>query len=543
MKGRSLLLWMAWLVLLPSALRGDGGFIPATAFERVQIPDQRALIHFANGTETLVIDTAFKGDGTNFAWIIPVPSVPTLEPATTGLFTTLQFLFRPRIVHNVASYYWIAVFLGILIAFRLWIKHTGESLILFLLGVFLLIIFLSSVLSPAHLGIAGSTTSPGDQVHVIDRKRVGIYDTATLSSRDGGALFDWLKQNGFATPTNFVPAIRAYAQQGWCFVASKIRMDASQPQGAKAHPLTLKFKTDRPVYPLRLTGIDNESCRIDLYVFGPGRAELPHFKVERCAQPSFPNTNDSRVLRGLEGLPVRHPLLRALVADSLVATKLTGHLNSHDMLEDAYITWKPFQEARPTRYSRHGAAVFTANIFIPILTVGLLVLLYRHWFHLKQPSDETRTRKVTVTLFLMTLVCWGVIYVCLPKTNVVRTSLRRTLRLQTLQSQIPSQLKVRYEQLGIGQPGKPAVNADWVRHQLVITSDFRKSFPDMLQTNRFSGAPWMEEDSPGNYTIRAGQEGIDYLWYDMDGGETVVPLFRTNEPGRTLPGAKRSRTP
>jgi len=113
---------------------------------------------------------------------------------------------------------------------------------------------LSSLLLPA-LGTTASASLSGDQVSVLQRKTVGVYETATLSSRDGQAVFDWLNQNGFVAPTNFIPAIRAYAQEGWYFVASKIRLDASLPEGAKPHPLMLTFKTDHPVYPLRLTGI------------------------------------------------------------------------------------------------------------------------------------------------------------------------------------------------------------------------------------------------------------------------------------------------
>ncbi len=90
--------------MAPAGARGDGCFIPATPFAQVEIPDQRALIHFADGTETLVIDSAFKGEGTNFAWIIPVPSVPTVEPVTTGLFPTLQALFQPRVVHEPTEF-------------------------------------------------------------------------------------------------------------------------------------------------------------------------------------------------------------------------------------------------------------------------------------------------------------------------------------------------------------------------------------------------------------------------------------------------------
>lgn len=45
-------------------VRADGAFYRSTtAFANPQIPDQRALIHFENGVERLVIDTSFKGRG------------------------------------------------------------------------------------------------------------------------------------------------------------------------------------------------------------------------------------------------------------------------------------------------------------------------------------------------------------------------------------------------------------------------------------------------------------------------------------------------
>jgi hypothetical protein len=99
------------VVLLPLALFGDGKVFPPTAYPDVQIPDQRALIHFADGAETLVIETSFVGQGTNFAWVVPVPSVPKIEEASTGLFPTLQTIFHPKVIHDVTRYY-----LGLLIA-------------------------------------------------------------------------------------------------------------------------------------------------------------------------------------------------------------------------------------------------------------------------------------------------------------------------------------------------------------------------------------------------------------------------------------------
>jgi hypothetical protein len=523
MKSMALGMCLAWLVLIPVCALGDGGFIPSTAFQKVEIPDQRALIHFADGKETLVIDTAFKGNGTNFAWIIPVPSMPTVEPATTGLFSTLQMIFKPRIVHNVTGYYKFAIFLGILVAYVLWKGRRGESPTGMLLIVALFAI-LSSLLLPA-LGTTASASLSGDQVSVLQRKTVGVYETATLSSRDGQAVFDWLNQNGFVAPTNFIPAIRAYAQEGWYFVASKIRLDASLPEGAKPHPLMLTFKTDHPVYPLRLTGINNDSCRIELYVFGKSRAQIPHFEVERCTKPAYPRGEGQPAVKRLEGIRIRHPLLRKLVDGSPVATKLTGQLSSRQMQEDAYIAWTPFREKQLTRYSEQGAAVTAANFAVPVLMLGLLGLLCTYWVSEKEPALAKQAYKVSGAIILTALACWGAIYLCLPKINVA-VSRFPGIRMSGLHKYtIPAGLAYfqTNETTRIGGAFKP--DAAWVRQQLAETSEWRRGLESRYQTNLFSGQLWREEDSPGNYTIREATNGVEYVWYDLEGGEHIVPLF------------------
>ncbi len=516
---KALVFCVVWFLIAPPGAYGDGCFIPPTALAKVQIPDQRALIHFDGATETLVIDTSFKGEGATFAWVVPVPSVPKVQIATTGLFPTLQTIFQPQVIHNVPRFYWFVIIAGVFVFHLLWkLRRSGRGSVAEVLGLWALGLVFCGLLLPAGATL-GVGVVPTGGVNIVERKTVGIYDTAVLSSPDGGAVLDWLSKNGFATPTNFVPAIRAYANEGWFFVASKIRLDAYLTDPAKPSPLALTFKAERPVYPLRLTGIGNETCRIDLYVFGPSRADVPNFVVERCAQPLYPAKSDENWRKQrLDEVRVRHTELRGLVERSPVATKLTARLNSQQMTADAYITWSPFQEKRLAFYSKRGAAVLATNLTTPLTVAALLALFIISG---SEGLYVQRFRKGCVITVFAAMLLWPAIYLWLPKIPVVVQRMP-TLRNMMLHREIPSALEV--------EASKPGTNftpdVAWVRSQLGETSSLRREFLPGSQTNFFTGQPWHEEDSPGNWTARQTGEGVEYVWYDLEGGEHAVPLFR-----------------
>ncbi|MBN1492133.1 MAG: hypothetical protein JXA69_19625 [Phycisphaerae bacterium] len=83
---------LAW----PARVLADGKvFSAATATAKTTIPDQQALIHFADDVERLVIETRFSGSGTDFVWVVPLPArtrvysvqaIPEVRCAAPGLF-------------------------------------------------------------------------------------------------------------------------------------------------------------------------------------------------------------------------------------------------------------------------------------------------------------------------------------------------------------------------------------------------------------------------------------------------------------------------
>ncbi|MGO8929357.1 MAG: DUF2330 domain-containing protein [Limisphaerales bacterium] len=404
------------LLLLPVAALGDGRMIPSTAFTaNITMPDQQALIHFTNGTERLVIETRFTGAGTNFAWVVPLPGQPIVEAATTGLFPTLRYLFQPRVIHNVPHYYiGILVVIGLILllraAFRAGVlAGTVAFLTIFLLGAMLLLPVLSTA---GHRGMA--TTTEG-AVSILDRRVVGVFDTTTIASQDPKALRDWLRENGFVASADIDPAIESYVKEGWVFVAAKVRRDLAELQTNTPHPLSFTFKTVRPVYPIRLTGINNGPLRVELYVFGPERASAPHFEVERCTQPAYPELDNEWARVSGEIPNIVHPLLRQWVGGSPVATKLTATLTPADMRQDVWLDWGFFCEKKSRLYSREGALVYALNWGAAVFAAGLLL----GW--LASRGREVVRRwlpELDVGAVLLGVSLAGVLDLTLPKTEV-----------------------------------------------------------------------------------------------------------------------------
>jgi hypothetical protein len=225
---------------------------------------------------------------------------------------------------------------------------------------------------------------------------------------------------------------------------------------------------------------------------------------------------------------IRHPLLRQLVDGSPVGTKSVGELSSRQMQSDAYIYWTPFQEKRLTRYSGHGAAIIAANVAVPMLMIGLLALLVGFWVRHDEPARAKRACTFSGRMALAAVICGVVIYACLPKVQVI-ASRRPAMQMNHLHQSLIPELYQYAARLRASKGERTKLDAAWVRHQLAENSDFRKSLGTSKQTNLISGQLWREEDSPGNYMIRQTTSGVDYVWYDIDGGENTMTIFDNSD--------------
>jgi hypothetical protein len=516
------------LLFLPMAALADGMVIPTIAYPaKITIPDQRALICYTNGTERLVIETRFTGSGTNFAWVVPLPSQPVIEEATTGLFPTLQYLFRPEIVHEVPPYYLrILATIGLIYLFRLLIKYASTDFIIFIIFLLSLAVLLLPALSSAKRKSMASTSSE-QNVSILDRKLVGIFETTTIASHDAKALQAWLSENGFAMPTNAEPVIASYVKDGWVFVATKIRRDKPDNETSTPHPLSFTFKTDKPVYPMRLTGVDNGPLSVEFYVFGSSRAKAAHFKVERCVRPNYPviaikPTYDMAYemnywRRWLPETPdIVHPLLRKCVDGSPVATKLTATLSPAQMRQDVWINWIPFWEKKNHLFSQSGAEIIALNWGSVFFTVGLII----GFFLFAAETHKPKLPRYVVIVLATSLGLTGLIYLSLPKIEVrlvrgypgsesEKTLSSLSVWLEDTNPVVLADVRSEAKRL----LSNPTNDIQWVRY---ASPSMKAGNNDLL------GGHIHEEDSPGNYTLCETSDGrLKFVTYDAEGAEHV----------------------
>lgn len=484
------------LLFLSLAALADGMVVPSTAYPaKVTIPDQRALICYSNGIERLVIETRFTGSGTNFAWIVPLPAKPLIEEATTGLFPTLQFLFRPEIIHNVPRYY-LGVLAVVTFFFLLWLRNKfGPGFGVFsLLFLFLFMLVMSALLLPVASISTRSLAlpAPRQSVSVLDRKIVGILDTAAIASSDPKALENWLMQNGYSVPPGSAPVIEDYVKKGWVFAAAKVRGNVASEETLTPQPLSFQFKTPEPVYPMRLTGLDNRPLSVDLYVFSTTPFEAPYFKLESCTRPT-----------------IVHPLLRQWTRGLPMATKLSATLTPDDMREDIWL--KPSAvifEKNNSFYSPHGAGVTAINWGSELFGTALACACFLALVSRKCKAKLPRLICISV---IAGVALAGVSYLCLPKTDV------RLVRGPAWHWWLQQQMGIRLA-LADSNPSTLAEARADIR-QLASNPTNAAAYGIKNWNNSLIGGPLREEDSPGNYLLSETNNQLQLTSFNSAGGE------------------------
>ncbi len=263
----SMLLMAAWM--RPAS--ADGVIFPITPGVGYSA-DQRAILVFdpEAKTETMVLSTMYFGQPADFAWVIPVPTLPSRDQVTVWeggevAFSELFYQTEPR----------------------LQVSRPGLDIVTTDWG--------CSGCGGASPGPAAAPGFAG--VEVVDQLQIKGLDITLLNAQSATDLTGWLNANGYRFPETAVNVLEHYIAKGWAFVAVKVDTPDEESRLVPPlwsgyfprDPLKITFRTDRCVFPMRISAVTSrpEGSAILLYVLAPYRVRAGNFPTVEMKPPSL----------------------------------------------------------------------------------------------------------------------------------------------------------------------------------------------------------------------------------------------------------------
>ncbi len=228
----------------PKLALACGCVAPPTVGEPVVQAGERIVFAHEDGKVVAHIQLQYEGQASEFAWLLPLPSVPELELSSEELFSRLEQATAPRFVLT---------------------RQAGDGCpgpgggVSFGCGDDL---FLS----------AGQADGSGNENNNIAVKAssAGPYDYAVLRADDKEPMLEWLQENGYFVPATTESQLDPYVRPGAYFLALKLR--AGQTAG-DLQPVRVEYESERPMVPIILTAVAaNPDMGILIWVLGEHRA-------------------------------------------------------------------------------------------------------------------------------------------------------------------------------------------------------------------------------------------------------------------------------
>lgn len=224
-------------VLMPASSYACGGFF----CQLVPINQAAEQIVFRqDGSQiTAMVQIQFQGDSEDFSWVVPVPSTPQYEVGSNTAFTDLERVTRPQ--------------------FNL--TRTGQEC-----G---FAVDQLAVASPTAESDSADGASDG-RVIVEDVQDVGGYVVTLISGDNAESISQWLIDNGYDLTEKGEQLLAPYVEEQMKFVAVKLQQNRGV---GSIQPLIMKYQSDKPVVPIRLTAVAAlEDMGVLVWLLGDARA-------------------------------------------------------------------------------------------------------------------------------------------------------------------------------------------------------------------------------------------------------------------------------
>ncbi|MFT3712190.1 MAG: DUF2330 domain-containing protein [Archangium sp.] len=215
-----------------------GCFAPSTTITPVIQAGERIVFAVRDGKVIAHVQIQYSGNASDFGWLLPLPSVPTLKTGSDELFNRLLEETDP--VFTTAG------------------------------NVKCRPIQLGCAFAPARLASNRGTDGTVDAGTVaVKQGSVGPYDFAVLSAADKTAMLKWLNDNRYFIPTGTDSAVDPYINPGAYFLALKLQSDRS---AGDVTPIVLEYESSYPMIPITLTSVGaTPNMGVQVFMLGQGR--------------------------------------------------------------------------------------------------------------------------------------------------------------------------------------------------------------------------------------------------------------------------------
>jgi Uncharacterized protein conserved in bacteria (DUF2330) len=374
---------LLFLVLL-SVANADGKFFrPKLQEATPTIPYQRAVLKFDGYEQVMLVESTLNGPPATYGWVIPLPKKPSYVKAVNPAYIDASFKYvKPRI-ETQSEFPFAGLVVAILyaaIALTSGLRHRGREAgmrILFFILETMLPLVLCVVLFPVFAqskssAMEAAAVAEMNKVDVESLGTIGSYEVSVVSGNTGEPILKWLRDHKLTVTEKDLPVISAYAKEGWVFLAAEIRKTESGSY--PPHPIKAVFPTDRLIYPMRLTGIQDEPLRLELLVVSNREALIPGMESWAC------DNSDIKVPIGISTDQDKEIYSDwrtgeyAMAKNGMVWTYLRGEFMPEQMRSDFGVDWRLMQRSRAEVWDAAGAVNHAVGRFA-IWLAGVAILV------------------------------------------------------------------------------------------------------------------------------------------------------------------------
>ena len=238
------------------------------------------VILVRDGDRTVItMSNDFKGDVTDFAMVVPVPTLlkkSDIKVVEADLFQRLNDYSKPRLVEyydeNPCSPKY---------------KYDKSS---------------AALSEVVVIGFGTKKNKAEDEekykVKVEATYTVGEYDIVILSAEESGGLYKWLTANKYKIPKGAAEVLEPYIKSNMKFFVVKVNIEEQEHLGfEQLRPIQIKFTSPKFMLPIRL-GMANADGDQDVIVYAftrNGRIESTNYRTVQMPTskniPLFVNSN------------------------------------------------------------------------------------------------------------------------------------------------------------------------------------------------------------------------------------------------------------